>query len=123
LQILRVVARSRVDAGPFPANLVPVRIQKVAAGCDETAAAYPPDVGGNEDTAGKKAAAGSDEITPGKMAAAGRDEATTGRKVAPGTIYDSSMNTVQLAVGQKVHIKEPIIVDPGMDFILIRLRS
>jgi hypothetical protein len=113
--ILRVLSRSHFDAR-LPANLIPVRIQKAAARSYETPARSDEAVvRSDEITAGRTAAAGNER------AAAGRTSAPGSRPITPGTIYDSSMNPVHLAVGHKIHIKRPVIVDPGMDFVLLRL--
>jgi len=36
-----------------------------------------------------------------------------------GTVYDSSTSPVKLVVGQRVYFEDSIIVEPGMDFLLI----
>ena len=36
-----------------------------------------------------------------------------------GTVYDPSMSPVRLVVGQKVYFEDSVVVDPGMDFLLI----
>jgi hypothetical protein len=44
------------------------------------------------------------------------------QETASGTVYDTSTSPVKLAVGQRVYFKDPIIVEPGVDFLLITAR-
>ena len=40
-------------------------------------------------------------------------------KTASGSVYDASTSPVTLAVGQRLYLNARIIVEPGMDFLLI----
>jgi hypothetical protein len=109
-QILRIRKRTYVYGGPS-ANMIPVRIRKDAVGHDEA-------------PAGSMAAVGEYDVTAGGKDSTGRDEmAATGSQAVYGTIYDPPMDPLRLAVGQKVHLKRRVIVDPGITFLLIRLRD
>ncbi|KAG4430262.1 hypothetical protein IFR05_014258 [Cadophora sp. M221] len=41
---------------------------------------------------------------------------------APGAVYDTTTNQVKLDVGQRVYFEDPIIVESGMDFLLVVAR-
>jgi hypothetical protein len=43
-------------------------------------------------------------------------------ETASGTVYDASTSPVTLAVGQRLYFNARIVVEPGMDFLLITER-
>jgi len=43
-------------------------------------------------------------------------------ETAPRAICDSSMNLVNVAVGQRIYFTAPVLVEPGMDFLVITAR-
>lgn len=147
-QTLRIGKRTYVDAGSPGADLVPVRIQSLvgddgAAGSAATAGEYgglagsKTSLGHDEATAGKLVSTGGGEVVAGKENLAGSDQGTahysetvlgkrarlSSHQAVPGTVYNESINPLRLAVGQKLHVTRPLIVDPGMEFILIQRRG
>jgi hypothetical protein len=136
-QTLRILKRSYINAGRPGADLFPVRIQRVAGGWDESAAGRTAAVGKapagcGEAAASKIAATRDDDVAAGSEATVGSDQLAAGRsetagrgsgQAVPGTVYDDNMNPLGLVVGQKLHITRPVIVDPGIDIVLIQQRG